>query len=443
MKTFSGLERILNPKIVLGVVLGILLLTAAFSGWRILAKGLDYDPVDFYAYWYPAHFLWQGQDPYLAWQNKMEVEKPVWHADEGVVAGSALKVSNWTYTPANTAPIILLMSPLALVSLKSATVLWAIANAIFLLVSVGLLTRLLGTSFLSAAGIFCLAGFVSCIATREIFEYGQTTLLILMFMLLAVVLMPEHPLLAGICCGIALSKYSMGVTVWLLFLYKRRYFSALCAIGVQILGVIGLNLLTGSTFWNVISAYRDLLLLHVNLPGIHLQGGLLNGMPVVAWASVLLITLGLGFVVWRKQKLVGLAPALQPLTNMDLLLWCIAIVWSVLAFYHRLYDNVLILVPIVFMVVKRDTLTGGWSKRKRDALYVVVAVVLAVNVLPIYALMSDLGFVSLLGAVNLGLLVVLVYLFVQAAPAKTMNGGGERGLKPSLLNGKLTVGTET
>lgn len=418
-------------------------MTAAISGWRILAKGLDYDPVDFYAYWYPAHFLWQGQDPYVAWQTKLVVEKPVWHADEGVVAGSALKVSDRTYTPANTAPILLLMAPLALVSLKSATVMWAIANAIFLIVSVGLLMRLLGVPFLSAAGIFCLAVFVSCIATREIFEYGQTTLLVLMFMLLAVVLMPEHPLLAGICCGIALSKYSMGVTVWLLFLYKRRYFSALYAIGVQILGVIVLNLLTGSTFLNVISAYRDLLLLHVSLPGIHLQGGLLNGMPVVAWVLVLLITLGLIFVVWRKQKFVGLAPARQTLTDADLILWCIAIVWSLLAFYHRLYDNVLILVPIAIVVVKREALTEGWSNRKRDALYVALALILAVNVLPIYALMSDLGFVALLGAVNLGLLAVLVYLFVQATPDKTMESGGESGMEPGFLNTKLNAGTET
>jgi len=65
---------------------------------------------------------------------------------------------------------------------------------------------------------------------------GQTTLLVFFFMLTALLVTRKNEFLAGILLGIALSKYSLAISVFLFLLLKREYLILIISLVVQVLG---------------------------------------------------------------------------------------------------------------------------------------------------------------------------------------------------------------
>ena len=307
---------------------------------------------DFHQFWYAGHFIRQGSDPYQAYFSGEQPSVPVAYVDGVVTSSRPVAQPGLATAPANTAPIVLLLSPFAFFSWPLAKVLWMVCNLVLALLCPWLLLRLAppdlqisGTSRLLLFFVF-----FSFLGTRNAIGNGQTTLLVFAMMIGALLTMDGNCLLPGVLLGIALSKYSVAVPVLFLALYRRKYWVVIVSLAVQVIAVLAIAMIAGSSPLSILADYVRFMLMQVDSDGIHLAP-LLQPIGVPAPITGAILTLGVGAALARWAVLPRAHETARSKASEDLHLMAIFCLWSLLAGYHRPYDSLVALLPVALLTL--------------------------------------------------------------------------------------------
>lgn len=330
------------------IILAIFCLLALFSLTYILQ--VSRSPIggmDFHSYWYSGHFLRQGTDPYQAYLNGQIPDTPVRYLDLPRPVTGQVAQPGLANVPANTAPISLLLSLFSFFSWPTARLLWLLCNLALLLAIPWLLAgwlkpgqRPAGTDivFLTAL-VFALFG------TRNSTVNGQTSLLIYALMLASLISAERSPLGSGIALGIALSKYSLSLPVFLLFVLERRWKALFIALLVQVAALLFLSAFTRESPFQVLDAYRQIMLIHADMPGIHLASLFPTHSLArkISEVGITLLTMAALVVLGRRKSTGAHQFRFDAFTHNNRLVFDLLVLWTLLVAYHRAYDSFILL----------------------------------------------------------------------------------------------------
>jgi len=298
--------------------------------------------IDFHSYWYAAHLLREGRDPYQAYLTNASPTPPISYLD-GITVNADPAQPNLQTVPVNTAPILLLLAPLAYLSWLPAKGVWLAINTLFMLIAPWLTLRWARRHDIKLGRwdeIAVAVAFYGIAAPRFVVGYGQTSLLVYDLMIGALLLWQSRPVLAGVLLGVALSKYSLVFPVLLLFAYWRQWRVLLVAGVVQAVGLLVINGIGDTTPLTTLQAYLALAVEHTVKSGIHI-GSLYNGSALFRVVAPLGLTLVVGGILYRQRRLFAL--------HGEFSLIVIGLLWGVLVVYHRMYDGLLILPFLVLL----------------------------------------------------------------------------------------------
>ncbi|MCS6888096.1 MAG: DUF2029 domain-containing protein [Chloroflexus sp.] len=311
--------------------------------------------VDFHSYWYAGHFVHQGSDPYQAAIDGASPQLPITYIDGTVVTQEPVGQPHLMKVPANTAPIVLLLSIFALLSWPNAVWVWFICNIIFAIATAIVLTNLFMNKPKTSDYLLSILLFISLFSTKSIFHTGQTSLIVGLLMFSTILLADRNRLAAGLALGIALSKYSLSLPVFLFLWLKRKRSLVIIAILTQLLGVFALAWLTQTSPVAIITAYLAMIAAHIGQPGIHLA----NYFPennIIAIALIIGITIPMLFVIhyWTQQERFNLPEDQRKM--LDLSVMALFNLHILLAFYHREYDAIIWVVSffVLFLGLKNN-----------------------------------------------------------------------------------------
>jgi hypothetical protein len=323
--------------------------------------------IDFHSYWYAAHFLRAGRDPYEAYFIEATPAPPIRYLD-GITVNDDPAQPNLQKVPANTAPLLLLLSPLAWLSWLPAKTIWLAINTVLMLIAPWL-TFKVGEQYgitVNRWGQAAVAiAFFAISAPRFVVGYGQTSLIVYDLMMGALLLMHSHPIIAGLLFGAALSKYSIVFPVALLFAYWRQGRMLVVAGVVQVVGVVTIVLIGGNNPIEVLEFYARYAIGHADISGIHMAS-LFPG--VVGWVNYVtpfILTFVVGYFLvkqgWLRRALPDGATVTDGRVKFSLIV--IGLLWGVLVVYHRMYDGLLILpffLLIAWGVARLPTPQNHW-----------------------------------------------------------------------------------
>ncbi|HRJ40513.1 MAG: DUF2029 domain-containing protein [Caldilineaceae bacterium] len=293
--------------------------------------------IDFHSYWFSGHFVRQGNDPYVAYFSRSQPALPVYYVDGVVHREGPISVPGLSVTPANTAPIVLLLSAFSFLSWLPAKLLWSLFNVGLMLLIPWLVISLLPGklpwryTLVIVLTYYCLQG------TRVSIWVGQTTLLTFALMLSSLRASLRKPLLSGLSLGIALSKYSLSLPVALFYLYARKYKILFISLFVQLAALLILSGLTGTMPYDIGASYVKMVFHHNTLPGIHFRS--LFAQPTWLYYGLLVSgTLLIGLVIANQYHLHR-----HKDSTYNIHIFVILSLWTLLVGYHRAYDTTLVI----------------------------------------------------------------------------------------------------
>lgn len=342
---------------------------------------------DFHQFWYAGHFIIQGRDPYEAFFAGEPPALPVVYLDGVTIEQYPIAQYDLEITPSNTPMMLLLLTPFSYFSWYVAKWAFLVLNLILMLVTGWLVIRhfpfrRIKLSLIDEVLIFLV--YFDLSATRIAIENGQTTLLVFLLMILALIYADRSWRTAGFTLGIALSKYSLSLPVFLFLFYKRNFKVLLVAIAIQLLGVLGVALATATSPLTIIIENIQLFFRLFDQPGIHFSRWfeVFSDNPFVSLIPVLVLTLLIfvPLVLWLRT----LSPSdAESEAVVDFHLLTILFIWTLLIAYHRLYDTLIILFFIV-LVFKGMATPNLWNltEKERNGLLAFMATIPAILILP-------------------------------------------------------------
>ena len=370
---------------ILCVLAGLYAPTVAFYIFSETAKPSG--SRDFHQFWYAGHFIAQGRDPYEAvFVNELPA-LPIVYLDGVIVDQYPVAQPNLGTTPTNTPIMLILLTPFSFFSWTVAKSAFLVVNLILVLVTGWLvITRVpFGEVKLSPIDeIFLFLVYFDLSATRVAVENGQTSLLIFFLMLVALLYAGRSWQVAGLSLGVALSKYSLSLPMFLFFLYKKNFKVLLLGIATQILGILGLAAISRNSPLTIVSENIQLFLIIFRQPGISLSRWFefLSENLFVSVIAALLITLLVFLPVffWLRRRR-SMTPDIESVIDFHVL--TILFIWTMLVAYHRLYDT-LILIVFVVLVFKGLARPEIWklTEKGRAALLTFMAILSIIFILP-------------------------------------------------------------
>lgn len=399
-----------GSRVALASLFVLLTITALFSLGRILTKSKS--GIDFFSLiWYPGHFLWQGADPYAAALEQRVPDLPVRYWDGITEMEFVFPIEPM---PTNPAPIVLLFSPLARLSWPVAMNVWTFVNLALLPVITWAVASLFRCNLFSRRGVLLLLILCSLIATREVIETGQTTIVTFACMVVAVILAPVNQVLAGVFMGIALSKYSLTFPGVLYLLYRRWYRSALIGLGVQVLGILLVAAIGRVSPHRIVAEYMVLMAKHIDMPGLHLKATLLGGMGHFATLVLGLFSAGLFTVLayWHQRARV-LGVAQSEMASVTMLV--VVMQWNLLVLPHRRYDHIaeILFLGMMLLWVWKNPQRLGLQRYQHWGLLVFGGIAFVVWSLPLYYVLDATFYRGLFSSLSLGALVCSVWLLFR------------------------------
>jgi len=260
--------------------------------------GREYSGIDFHGYWYAGQFTRAGVNPYWAILNKenypvywdpripgsggpssagnesggveSELELPIRYID-GQVAAEHPIAKVLIVVPAATAPLTLFMGLLSWLSWPLARTAWLGLNLILALMIPWLGFRLLQDhkDIEFSTKLLCALAFYNFYGLRQAMVVGQQSIIAL-FLLLLALLVRDRWVLAGILLGIGLSKYSVGLPIFVFFLLQKRVRIVVVSLIVQLVGAVLLVSLEHGSLFETAKAYLKMLSLNYSQEGVHL-----------------------------------------------------------------------------------------------------------------------------------------------------------------------------
>ncbi len=342
---------------------------------------------DFHQFWYAGHFIIQGRDPYAAYFAGEQPKLPIRYLDGVTVNQYPVAQGDLAIIPSNTPMMLLLLAPFSFFSWNVAKWAFMVLNLILMLITGWLVLRRIpfaGVKLALIDEVLIFIVYFDLSATRIAIENGQTTLLVFLLMILALLFANRIWQVSGLTLGIALSKYSLSLALFLFFLYKKNFKILLFAIGIQVLGVLGLAAIGRDSPITVGMENFRLFFQLFDQPGVHLarQFEILTKNHLLTEIPVLIMTL-LVFVplfFWLRRRTFTTSATEDVL---DFHLLTILFIWTILVAYHRLYDTLILLLFIV-LVFKGLAYPNIWklNNREQAALLIFMAVFPLILVLP-------------------------------------------------------------
>ncbi len=343
---------------------------------------------DFHAYWYAGHFVIQRHDPYAAFYAGEQPELPIKYLDGVIVDHYPVAQTSLEAAPTNTPLMVLLLTPFSFFSWNVAKHLFVVINLFLMLVTGWIVLRLLPFADVKLSPsneLLLFLAYFDLSATRIAIENGQTTLSVFLFMLLALLYAKKSWRITGVSLGIALSKYSLSLPVFLFFVYKRKLKIVLLAITVQILGVLALATIAKTSPFAIVTENVRLFFDILNQPGVFVNlSSILNAVTQNSFLAQISVFVMSAFVfvlffLWlRGRKLKNVSDEV-----MDFHILTILFLWTILVGYHRIYDT-LILIFFFVLAFKGLAYPNIWklNTSERILLMVFIAVTPLIMILP-------------------------------------------------------------
>jgi len=363
------------------------LYAVAVAGYIFIETGKPLGSRDFHQFWYAGNFIIQGRDPYEAYFADAKPELPIHYLDGVTVDQYPVAQADLAIIPSNTPLMLLLLTPFSFFSWNVAKWLILVVNLILMLITAWLILRRIpfaGVQLTRMDELLLFLVYFDLSATRIAIENGQTTLLVFLLMLIAVLYGERSWPMAGSALGIALSKYSLSLPAFLFFLYKKNFKVLFLAIAVQVLGVLGLAIIGRTSPITVVQENVRLLFQLFDQPGVHLarfleiftDNKLLTEIPVLLMTLLVFLPLFL----WLRGR--NTAPGTAQ-DVIDFHVLTILFIWTMLVAYHRLYDT-LILIFFIALVFKGLAYPNIWklSHRGQMALLAFLGITPLVLILP-------------------------------------------------------------
>lgn len=322
---------------------------------------------DFHQFWYAGHFILQSTDPYAAYFAKELPRLPIHYLDGITVTQYPVAQGTLAIIPSNTPTMLLLLSPFSLFSWGVAKWLFLLINMLLMLITGWLVLRRVpfgGVQLARLDELLIFLIYFDLSATRIAIENGQTTLLVFLLMIIAILYANRLWPIAGLALGIALSKYSLALPIFLFLLYKKNFKVLISAIAIQVLGVLGLAAVGGDSPVTVAFENYRLFFQLFDQPGVHLarqfeiftDNHLLTQIPVLIMTLLVFIPL----FQWLRNRTFKNKAEQEVL---DFHLITILFLWTILVAYHRLYDTLILLFFIV-LVFKGLAYPNVWKLNK-------------------------------------------------------------------------------
>ncbi len=365
----------LIPRWVLFAVVAVLALVSVFALVRTVSKTVEPNGgFDFHPDWLAGHYLRVGINPYLAYRDNLPLPAPVPYIDGSTVAPDAIAQPGLGRVPANTAPMLVWIMPLAWLPWAWAKGVWLAFNLLLIVLIPWMVLRLLPPAWPLARPLEWLSAFAfyAMKGPRESAATGQTSLLVFALMLAALLLRKRSWWWAGIALGIALSKYSLALPVAIFFAFERRWRVLAVAVGVQVAALLVVAAPSGLAIGETMRVQWDMVEHHSSQVGIHLAYLLRDRPLFAAWATIAGTLVVAGAVVWSWWR--GWSDHhLLPINSL-------LVLWLLVAVYHRNYDS---LVTILFLVlILAAATTWGLGRRQAVMLGLVWLLGLGVMALP-------------------------------------------------------------
>jgi hypothetical protein len=351
--------------------------------------------LDFNQFWSGGKFLLQVKNPYneLFMQGPLEYPPGAEYHQQGQhnqVMGRSRKIH---LVPAS-APVFLLLAPLSFLPWVSATLVLLLVNMALGVVFVWIILRCIGKNLFSLDGLLLLSLFFSLISTRQVFELGQTSLIVAFFMWLSFMVLSRSEILSGILLGIAFSKFTLALPMVFYFAYKKKIWALLFCCITQVVGLLILCIATQTNPAITVKAYlagSRLVLNQTQSFAVHLSslqwGSISSVLMWIITAATIVASL------WSRARRSSMHS--EELTALTLI--SIYSFWSLLVLYHGRQDMVITL-PFIALVLfcfnahdssgeHSVSITGG----ERLLIYVMCALIFSVWIFPVY-LITGLDF---------------------------------------------------
>lgn len=341
-----------------------------------IARSLS-NSTDFHSYWHAGLFVIQGSDPYEASFRGQEPKLPIYHIDGKTVSSYPITQPNLGKTPANTASFILLSTLFSFFSWQTAKILWLIINTLIILVIPWMAIRLWPQSDaigFNAQTLFIVLPFWSYVGTRDTIDYGQTSGVIFALMLLSLLTADKNWMLSGVALGMALSKYSLSLPVFLfLFFFKRNYKVVILSILIQIISLGLLAAITNESPLQIFNGYFRMIAHHADNGAVNITAAIQS--PSLSFVSIFTLatfTLAVATPVlfWISRYYPYLSIHDQRISDFHIL--NILMIWSLLIAYHQEHDTITIILFIILIIYGVNS--NLWRFSNKMFLYISVIV---------------------------------------------------------------------
>jgi hypothetical protein len=353
------------------LLLCLMILAGATLVYSIIKTNDKSGSIDFHSYWYSGHFVRLGIDPYHAYLTDMSIGVPIKYLDQSEPKEPPIAQPGLARVPANTAPMVLILSILSFFSWPTAKTLWMLCNLITMLAVPLLIFRILpdDREFTNYSKLMIYLAFIGLFGTRNTIGNGQTSLLVFAFMLISLITVRRSWLWSGIWLGLALSKYSLSMPIFIYFIIRKKYRVLVTSVVFQLLGTALLSWLTNSSLKAFFNEYIAIFRLHTNLPGIQIATLFQN--PIVGAIAAAILTTGTfgAIYFWWKRNAFMLAASNWYDHFIENHIISILILWTLLVAYHRAYDSFTTIIFIALVIYGLDR-KAVWqlSTRQRYAL---------------------------------------------------------------------------
>jgi hypothetical protein len=411
------------------------LYAVAVAAYIFTETGKPLGARDFHQFWYAGHFIIQERDPYEAFFAKEPPKLPVEYVDGVTVNRYPVAQANLEITPSNTPAMLLMLTPFSYFSWETAKWLFLMINLVLMLATGWLALRHIpfaGVRLSPLDEFFILLVYFDFSATRIAIENGQTTLFVFLLMMVSLISSKRAWYISGIALGLALSKYSLSIPIFLFFIYKREIRILMMAIIVQMIGILGVAEISNGTPARIIVENIMLFFRLFDQPGVHLSRWFefISDNPFLSIVPSMVMT-ALVFIpifYWTRRK--------KPATSrqeevLDFHVLTILFIWTILVAYHRLYDT-LILILFVILIFKGLKVPRLWDLPDgvRKALLAFMAFTPLILILPArivdlllpfyYGRVSD-GTTTILLVFMLAISMLLLWRYLQNMQVKTLH----------------------
>jgi hypothetical protein len=372
-------SRILPARWIILLCIAAAIYAALVAAYLVVETGKPLGSRDYHQFWYAGQFIIQERDPYEAFFAGEKPDLPIHYADGVTVSQYPVAQADLEITPSNTPAMLLALTPFSFFSWWTAKWAFLILNILLMVATGWLAIRHVpfgGVKLPRIQELLIFLIYFDFSATRIAIENGQTTLLVFLLMMIALIFSKRAWYIAGLALGLALSKYSLSLPIFLFFLYQRNFKALVLAVTVQLAGIAGMAALSGGTPVTIVKENIMLFFRLFDQPGVHLSrwfefisdNHFMTLIPSLLMTALIFIPMFL----WLQRAPRG---TVEQEEIRDFHVLTILFIWTLLVAYHRMYDT-LILIFFVILIFKGLARPGIWelSNRGRNALLAFMAV---------------------------------------------------------------------